>query len=86
MIRGIADGMVAGTAVGMIPGSTARPAIGATVPPSASAGVGAVSMPATGDRLGAGGLVTGDPVIGAVATGGIITIIMLHHIGIILQG
>ena len=54
MIRGTADGMVAGTAVGMILGFTARPAIGATVHPSVSAGVGVVSMPATGARLGAG--------------------------------
>ena len=88
MIRGTADGMVAGTAVGMIPGFTARPAIGATVRPSVSAGVGVVSMPATGARLGVGVRVIGDPVIG-VATGDIITIIiitMLHRIDIILQG
>ena len=51
MIRGTADGMVAGTVVGMIPGFTARPAIGATVHPSVSAGVGVVSMPATGDII-----------------------------------
>ena len=81
--------MVAGTAVGMIPGFTARPAIGATVRPSVSAGVGVVSMPATGARLGVGVRVIGDPVIGVVATGDIITIIiitMLHRIDIILQG
>lgn len=78
MIRGTADGMVAGTAVGMILGSTVRPVIGATVRPSASAGVGAASMPATGARLGAG-----DPAIGAVATGGIITI-MLRRIDTIM--
>ena len=76
MIRGTADGMVAGTAVGMIPGFTARPAIGATVHPSVSAGVGVVSMPATGARLGAGVRVIGDPVIGVVAIGDIITIII----------
>ena len=89
MIRGTVDGMVAGTAVGMIPGFTARPAIGATVRPSVSAGVGVVSMPATGARLGVGVRVIGDPVIGVVATGDIITIIiitMLHRIDIILQG
>lgn len=84
MIRGTADGMVAGTAVGMIPGFTARPAIGATVHPSVSAGVGVVSMPATGARLGAGGRVIGDLVIGVVATGDIITIIMFHRIDIII--
>lgn len=60
MIRGTADGMVAGTAVGMILGFTARPTIGATVHPSVSAGVGVVSMPATGARLGAGVRVIGD--------------------------
>ena len=76
MIRGTADGMVAGTAVGMILGFTARPAIGATVHPSVSAGVGVVSMPATGARLGAGVRVIGDLVIGVVATGDIITIII----------
>lgn len=70
MIRGTADGMVAGTAVGMIPGFTARPAIGATVRPSVSAGVGV--------------RVIGDPVIGVVATGDIITIIMFHRIDIII--
>lgn len=75
MIRGTADGMVAGTAVGMILGFTARPAIGATVHPSVSAGVGVVSMPATGARLGAGVRVIGDLVIG-VAIGDIITIII----------
>ena len=69
MIRGTADGMVAGTAVGMILGFTARPAIGATVHPSVSAGVGVVSMPATGARLGAGVRVIGDLVIGVAATG-----------------
>lgn len=79
MIRGTADGMVAGTAVGMIPGFTARPAIGATVRPSVSAGVGVVSMPATGVRLG-----VGVRVIGVVATGDIITIIMFHRIDIII--
>jgi len=84
MIRGTADGMVAGTAVGMIPGFTARPAIGATVRPSVSAGVGVVSMPATGARLGVGVRVIGDPVIGVVATGDIITIIMFHRIDIII--
>ena len=71
------------------PGFTARPAIGATVRPSVSAGVGVVSMPATGARLGVGVRVIGDPVIGVVATGDIITIIiitMLHRIDIILQG
>ena len=72
MIRGTADGMVAGTAVGMIPGFTARPAIGATVRPSVSAGVGVVSMPATGARLGVGVRVIGDPVIGVVATGEVV--------------
>ena len=77
MIRGTADGMVVGTAVGMIPGFTARPAIGATVHPSVSAGVGVVSMPATGARLGAGVRVIGDLVIGVVATGDIITIIII---------
>ena len=77
MIRGTADGMVAGTAVGMIPGFTARPAIGATVRPSVSAGVGVVSMTATGARLGVGVRVIGDPVIGVVATGDIITIIII---------
>ena len=82
--RGTADGMVAGTAVGMIPGFTARPAIGATVRPSVSAGVGVVSMPATGARLGVGVRVIGDPVIGVVATGDIITIIMFHRIDIII--
>lgn len=76
MIRGTADGMVAGTAVGMILGFTARPAIGATVHPSVSAGVGVVSMPATGARLGAGVRVIGDLVIGVVAIGDIITIII----------
>lgn len=75
MIRGTADGMVAGTAVGMILGFTARPAIGATVHPSVSAGVGVVSMSATGARLGAGVRVIGDLVIG-VAIGDIITIII----------
>ena len=48
-----------------------------------------VSMPATGARLGVGVRVIGDPVIGVVATGDIITIIiitMLHRIDIILQG
>lgn len=83
MIRGTADGMVAGTAVGMIPGSTARPAIGATARPSASAGVGAASTPATGARLGAGGLVIGAVDIG-VALGGIITI-MQHRIIVLMQ-
>ena len=78
MIRGTADGMVAGTAVGMIPGFTARPAIGATVRPSVSAGVGVVSMPATGARLGAGVEAIG------VAIGDIITIIMFHRIDIII--
>ena len=72
--------MVAGTAVGMILGFTARPAIGATVHPSVSAGVGVVSMPATGARLGAGVRVIGDLVIGVAATGvaigDIITIII----------
>ena len=82
--NGTADGMVAGTAVGMIPGFTARPAIGATVHPSVSAGVGVVSMPATGARLGAGVRVIGDLVIGVVATGDIITIIMFHRIDIII--
>jgi len=80
MIRGTADGMVAGTAVGMILGFTARPAIGATVHPSVSAGVGVVSMSATGARLGAGVRVIGDLVIGVAATGvaigDIITIII----------
>ena len=75
MIRGTADGMVAGTAVGMILGFTARPAIGATVHPSVSAGVGVVSMPATGARLGAGVRVIGDLATG-VAIGDIITIII----------
>ena len=58
-------------------------------PSSVSAGVGVVSMPATGARLGVGVRVIGDPVIGVVATGDIITIIiitMLHRIDIILQG
>ena len=75
MIRGTADGMVAGTAVGMILGFTARPAIGATVHPSVSAGVGVVSMPATGARLGAGVRVIGVAATG-VAIGDIITIII----------
>ena len=43
-------------------------------------------MPATGARLGAGVRVIGDLVIGVVATGDIITIIMFHRIDIILQG
>lgn len=68
MIRGTAAGMVAGTAVGMIRGSTVLPAIGVTVRPGASAGDGAVSMPASTARLGAG-VATGDPVIGVVVTG-----------------
>lgn len=68
MILGTAAGMVAGTAVGMIRGSTALLVIGVTVRPGASAGDGAVSMPASTARLGAG-VATGDPVIGAVVTG-----------------
>lgn len=68
MTRGTAAGMEVGTVAGTIRGSTVLPAIGATVRPSASAGVGAVSMPATGVRPGAG-VATGDPVTGAVATG-----------------
>lgn len=51
--------------------------------PSASAGVGAVSTPATGARLGAGGLVIGAVDIG-VALGGIITI-MQHRIIVLMQ-
>lgn len=84
--------MAAGTAVGMILGSTVRPAIGGTVCPSASAGVGAVSMPAIGVRLGAGVRVIGDPVIGAAATGvaigmaiGDIITIMQHPIIVRMQ-
>lgn len=68
MTRGTAAGMEVGTVAGTIRGSTVLPAIGATARPLASAGVGAVSMPATGVRPGAG-VATGDPVIGAVATG-----------------
>lgn len=68
MTPGTAAGMVAGTAVGMIRGFTALPAIGVTARPGASAGDGAVSMPASTARLGAG-VATGDPVIGAVVTG-----------------
>ena len=59
-----------------------------------SAGAGEAFMPAIivrgtihgMARLGAGVRVIGDPVIGVVATGDIITIIMFHRIDIILQG
>lgn len=68
MTLGTAAGMVAGTAVGMIRGSTVLPAIGVTVRPGASAGDGVASMLASTARPGAG-VATGDPVIGAVATG-----------------